>query len=498
MRSGGRDFYTYQYLRSQGFLPNYGFPRSSVTLTFSSREDDIRREQERSIREFAPGNYVYYAGEKFAVKEARPRTSDVGPLTKHMRVCSECEAVFMGEEAQEMAACTECGNSFEGTHSEPNAMEFPDQRAGPEEYITSDEEERRRRGYEIDRYYHREDADAYELESDNINAHLTYEPNSDIVVVNSGFKDPDKDLDGFAICDECNQWLTSEDMIDKHTGEDANCYANASQDQVKRGVKLYTRGGHDTVTLTTPVPDDVDSERSEEFYVTLKEALFQGMLVAFDMDDGEIETFVKPASEDSGAASIVFYEVSEGGAGALHTLPETHRFRQVVREALTVIHEDTGEEGCNKACYECLMSFYNQYEHHLLDRNLVKSWLESMTGVEIEEVEDTKDRDKYESLLEQCDSGFEKDVLKEVWDEGYELPDEAQHTIYDDGEPVVKPDFFYEKSGSSVAVFVDGPDHEKDYVEKDDEEKRRRLRSMGYRVVVVEDVSEVNEIWDTI
>jgi hypothetical protein len=144
------------------------------------------------------------------------------------------------------------------------------------------------------------------------------------------------------------------------------------------------------------------------------------------------------------------------------------------------------------------MSFYNQYEHHLLDRNLVKSWLESMTGVEIEEVEDTKDRDKYESLLEQCDSGFEKDVLKEVWDEGYELPDEAQHTIYDDGEPVVKPDFFYEKSGSSVAVFVDGPDHEKDYVEKDDEEKRRRLRSMGYRVVVVEDVSEVNEIWDTI
>ena len=41
-------------------------------------------------------------------------------------------------------------------------------------------------------------------------------------------------------------------------------------------------------------------------------------------------------------------------------------------------------------------------------------------------------------------------------------------------------------------MFVDGPAHEKDYVKKDDEEKRRELRELGYRVFTIshKDVSD--------
>ncbi len=55
----------------------------------------------------------------------------------------------------------------------------------------------------------------------------------------------------------------------------------------------------------------------------------------------------------------------------------------------------------------------------------------------------------------------------------------------DKGAPVVKPDFFYIDIGSKgLCVFVDGPDHEKESVIKDDDEKRRWLKANGYRYIV--------------
>jgi hypothetical protein len=407
----------------------------------------------------------------------------------------------MGDEAQEAAACVACSASFDGTHSNPSAMEFPDQHARPEEYITSDEEERRRQGYDIDSYYEQTEAvEEFSLTgSDDLEAHVTYEPNANIVVVNSGLRDADDDgLDGFALCMECNRWLTSEDQIEKHVGDEGNCYANATSEAIRRDIELYTEGGHDTVTLTTPLPAEVDHDRIEEFYTTLKEAVYQGILRAFDLDEEEIETFVKPAT-DHGLLTIVIYETSEGGAGALHSLMDEARIRQAVREAQTVLHGEPGDQGCERACYECLLSFYNQREHELLDRTLVDSWLEVMTKAELERVAvKTGEENDFNALLDACDSGFERDVLHEIRDRGFNLPDDAQYVIYDGEEPVAKPDFFYERTGSSVAVFVDGPVHEKDYVQEDDEKKRNRLRQMGYRVVEVTSTDDVAEVWETI
>jgi very-short-patch-repair endonuclease len=48
---------------------------------------------------------------------------------------------------------------------------------------------------------------------------------------------------------------------------------------------------------------------------------------------------------------------------------------------------------------------------------------------------------------------------------------------------VASADFFYEPK--RLAVFVDGPPHDKDYIASADEEKRRRLKALGYRVLVI-------------
>jgi hypothetical protein len=382
-------------------------------------------------------------------------------------------------------------------------MELPNQHARPEEYITSDEEERRRQGYDVNSYYERSDPQAYDLKGDGIDARVTYEGSANIVLVNSGLRDADEDdLNGFALCMECNRWLTSEDQIESHVDEDdPDCYANASEEAIKREIELFSEGQHDTVTLTTTVPNEVDIEEAEAFYRTLKEAVYQGILVAFDLDEEEIDTFVKPAPGEHGQVTIVIYETSEGGAGVLHSLMDEARFRKVVREAQTVLHGDPDDSGCERVCYECLLSFYNQPEHEFLDRTLVGSWLDDMQALTLTEVAGTgsePDGERFNDLLEACESSFEREVLHAIRDQGFELPDEAQKTVYDGDEPVTRPDFFYERTGRSVAVFVDGPAHKKDYVKQDDEHKREKLKRMGYRVVAVTDLSQVEEMWNNI
>jgi very-short-patch-repair endonuclease len=50
------------------------------------------------------------------------------------------------------------------------------------------------------------------------------------------------------------------------------------------------------------------------------------------------------------------------------------------------------------------------------------------------------------------------------------------------GEPIAEADLFYEPR---IVVFIDGPDHDKDYVGAADEAKRRKLKARGYQVVVI-------------
>lgn len=500
MRSGKKSFYTYRYLGSQGFLPNYAFPRSNTTLTFQTLEDDIERDKVLALREFAPGNTVYFGGERFQIQYARPRTEDAQPVTRQMRVCDECETILMGSKAETAAACPNCEHSFEETHPKMHAMEFPDQFSIPRGNITSDEEERIRRGYDINPYYEMTaDARHYTFGSDN-NTTITYEGNAKIVVMNSGPKNQSEDssIDGFALCTECNKWLLSDNAVEKHTTEDGKraCKNNATPEDILSDVELYSDGNHDTVTLTTPVTEDV--ENVESFYRTLKEALYQGILVAFDLDAQELDSFLKPAADGNGEYSIVFYETSEGGAGALHALVDEVRLKQVIHEAKDIIHGDSGT-GCEKACYECLMTFYNQSEHALLNRSLIQPWLNEMSEITLSESQsDGSTEEEFEELVKQCESNFEKEVLAEIRNRGYPLPSEAQTTIYDGGEPVAEADFYYELEPQPLLVFVDGDPHELDHIIRDDREKRRRLRKLGYRIVPISDIDRVTDLGDAL
>ena len=86
---------------------------------------------------------------------------------------------------------------------------------------------------------------------------------------------------------------------------------------------------------------------------------------------------------DHAWSRLLFFEAAEGGAGVLRRLAtEDGQLRQVARKALEILHfdPDTGEdlqraphaiEDCAQACYDCLLSYSNQWDHQHLDRHRV-------------------------------------------------------------------------------------------------------------------------------
>lgn len=200
----------------------------------------------------------------------------------------------------------------------------------------------------------------------------------------------------------------------------------------------------------------------------------------------EVNSFLAPSADIEGAAyRVVLYETAVGGSGVLASLAEPGRLATVVERARELLHEGDPEGGCQKACYACLLSFYNQRDHEFLDRTLVLPWLQGLADADNNHpltVAPVVSEDRFGELADQCQSELERKVLRSIRERGLSLPDGAQETLYDGDEPLAIADFFYEPK---VVVFVDGSPHHRDYVQEADRRKRNRLKGLGYRITVV-------------
>ncbi|MDD3052722.1 MAG: DEAD/DEAH box helicase, partial [Candidatus Cloacimonetes bacterium] len=175
-----------------------------------------------------------------------------------------------------------------------------------------------------------------------------------------------------------------------------------------------------------------------------------------------------------------------GGAGILESFINRSAFHDAIRHALVILHE-YDDKKCDRACYECLCNYYNQQEHELLDRKLVMPILRQLLKSEIINIADKSPSAKkqFDALLEFCESTFEKEVLKGIYSSGFSLPDSCQKIIAENDVMIARPDFIYSNGGHSIAIFVDGPDHDREDQKRDDEKKRERLDLMGYTVLSI-------------
>ena len=120
-------------------------------------------------------------------------------------------------------------------------------------------------------------------------------------------------------------------------------------------------------------------------FVSLEAALKNAIQVCYQLEDNELATELLPNRVEP--RLLLLYESAEGGAGVLRRLlDDPHAFALVARTALEVCHfdPDSGEDrggpegsgdGCEAACYDCLMHYGNQPVHRRLDRQKIKDVL---------------------------------------------------------------------------------------------------------------------------
>lgn len=494
MREGEDAWYVYRYLGGEGFLPNYAFPRQAVTTSFGESEEELERDTMIALSEFAPGNFLYYRGSRYEVTHARLKTRALAPDVKELTLCSTCSAAYLGPEARR-AACR-CGKDLRDSPPQL-ALELPDMFARETARITADEEERLRLGYDVTPHYQPgshirtfavKKGTAVALE-------LRYEHNGRIVLVNAGPRQAEQtdQAAGFRLCTKCHRWLLGEDAVAKHVapGAEGKCPQHASASDLTQPLSLYTDVQTDVLELVVPRPADVSVEGARYFYTTLLHTWLQSIAVTLNLDERELGGFLTQHPTEPGQLNLVLYETAEGGAGVLESLTAAPRLKQVIARAREILHENDPEGGCEHACYDCLLTFYNQMDHEWIDRKLVLPWLVSLDGLTVEETGPVAAGPALEVLLASCQSELERQVLRAIAERGLRLPDSAQKTLYAEDEPLAVADLFYEPN---LAVFVDGPPHDQASVAAADEVKRHRLKARGWRVFVVRGQSQAQDL----
>jgi len=504
---GQSDFYSYRYLASEGFLPGYSFPRLPLAayVPGSRRHgvgdgDYIQRPRFLAITEFGPGALIYHEGARYEVYRIQLPHAAVGVggvspaaglATEEARRCGACG--YHHDVAVGTDICDNCGEQLGArTYGLLGLRTVFTRRR---ERISSDEEERRRAGFELEVSYrfhdHGERPGRVEATTSSPDGtpllHLTYGDSATIRVANVGRKRRKNRNDrGFWLDAVDGRWLSEKQAPDATVDADD---LDAAED-VQRKAKVIPFVADRRNILVLRLAASVD----EATAVSLRYALERGAEAEFQLEDSELDSQALP--DPDGRGRLLLTESAEGGAGALRRLVmEPDAVARIARAALAIAHvdPDTGadldhaegaRERCERACYDCLLSYGNQHDHALIDRHLVRELLVRLAGSTTVAGAGGRTRaEQREGLGRLADSGLERQFVDWLEQRGLRLPDRAQVYVAEAG---ARPDFVYQRPGSvPVAVFVDGPVHDSARQAERDAEAEERLIDLGWDVVRV-------------
>ncbi len=503
------DFYAYRYLASEGFLPGYNFPALPVRVFVASRSEGefITRPRFLAIDEFAPDNVIYHEGAKYQVNRVWLSLQDPDKRFVRVKLCQACGYLHEGE-AVNAQECQNCGRSLDvaGLYV-ANLLEMPTVGTQRRDRITSDEEERMRMGYDTRTNFRFAqgpaggmrrrlasvvgDREAASSEIANREAgdgptpysllDLVYAPAATLWRINHGWRR--RQEIGYRLDMKRGLWLGQNETADKNTNGGAGTPA-----EVKSQVRLFVRG---TANALLVYPKQIGDLADESFLPSLQYALALGIQKEFEVEESELASELIGEGEQQG---ILFFEGAEGGLGVLRRLlQEPRALAAVARQALEILHFDpiSGddlrpasdvENGCARACYECLMSYYNQRVHPVLNRYLVRDALLALAGSSTQVGNAARDYDElYRWLRARTDpsSDLERRFLDAVYASKRRLPDFAQYEV--PGAMAVA-DFFYEPN---VCVYCDGSVHDEPQQQASDKAVRQELKARGYRIIVI-------------
>jgi len=495
------DFYSYRYLAGEGFLPGYNFPRLPLMAYIPGRRTKIGRDSFLSrprflgLSEFGPNSIIYHEGSTYRVKRAILSPHDESEITTSSKlplhqtlICQKCGYGHFGNESKS-ERCFDCDELLEGGRRIHNLYHIEQVSTQRVTRITSDEEERRRRGYEMITSIRFSDENGRTRSDTVIVEHngtpllkLCYAPSSTVWRINLGWhRRKEKSIYGFTIDTSSGEWA-----------KDSQASTDLEDDSIQdnKFIQRITPFVKDTrnVLIIKPL-----IELDDIVQVSLQYAIKRGIEQEFQLEESELAA--EPLPDRNHRAVILFYESAEGGAGVLSRLTKNpNAFSRVAKRALEICHYQSksgmwsdlddieNKEGqCEAGCYKCLLSYFNQLDHSLIDRqnqdllNLLCKLYNSSSRIFRKKRELG---DNFQELLNASSSSLERDWLKFIKSNGYQLPNKVQPYL---AEYETRPDFAY--TTQQTLIYIDGPHHQASNRVKSDEIINQRLMNAGYTVI---------------
>jgi hypothetical protein len=466
------EFYPYRYLASEGFLPGYNFTRLPLRVflpTSDSSGEFVSRPRSIALREFGPRNIIYHNGRKYRVCQLV--VQDAESSLSEAKI-SKKAGYFLPDDQRHLEFCPFTGLNLGDNANKDHLhdlMEMAESRAEEIDRISCEEEERTSRGFEVTTYFSVDGGNSDRVQkaiartSENAFLNIRYIPAARLVHVNNHWRS-DTDKKGFPMGLTSGDWRSS--MPEP----------NPQQVEEFRYVHLWTSNLADALYIEPIQPLGLKPNG----VITLQHAIKRAIERVFQVEPSEIGVVT---IGDPESPNILIYEASEGSLGILSQfVQDVNVFRRVVEQAIDLCRfDDPAYKG--PACYDDLLSYYNQRDHKIIDRHLIQPALEKLLICEIELQTNSVFRsyeDHYQALLRGLDpnSSTERKFLDYLYKSGLRLPDAAQKCV--DGI-YVQPDFYYEPR---IWVFCDGTPHDESVVKEDDEIKRQAIISKGDEVWV--------------
>ena len=480
------DFYSYRYFASEGFLPGYNFPRLPLSAYIpgrrtKQRDEYLSRPRFLAVSEFGPRAIVYHEGSRYVINRVilSLRDSEDVPTSAAIQ-CDRCGYLHPIRDGYGLDLCERCHAPL----GKPLRHLFRLQNVATKrrDKINSDEEERMRQGFEIHtavRFVEHDGRSASRIGmvecEDEALATLTYGHAATLWRINLGWqRRKNRDQYGFVLDMERGYWAKNEQSLD-----DPDDPLSPRTERVipyvedRRNCLLFEPTARQTSVVMA----------------SLQAILKSAIQVRYQLEDNELAAEPLPDMHERNL--ILLYESAEGGAGVLRRLlDEPSALSEVAKEALRLCHFDpeTGkdlrrapraQEACEAACYDCLMTYSNQRDHRLLDRQAIRDYLMLLAQARVEAGPTAQPRTAYlQQLLHQADSELERTWLRFLEAHGHRLPSHAQHLIESCG---TRPDFSYDDY--QAAIYIDGHYHAYPERQTRDTDATECLEDLGYIVI---------------
>ncbi len=482
------DFYSYRYFASEGFLPGYSFPRLPLSAYIPGRRqmrgtnEFLSRPRFLAISEFGPQSIIYHEGSRYKIDRViLPVRDDSNDLvTTSAKQCDHCGYLHPISGGGGPDLCDRCGGKLPA----PLASLFRLQNVSTrrKNQINSDEEERVRQGFELQtgvrfaEHGQRSSCLAGQVVlNGDVLADLTYGHTATLWRINLGWRRrAEQERYGFVLDVERGFWAKNEQDV-----EDDDQDVTLQQ---TRRVIPYVEDRRNCLLF------QLSAEAEPNVLASLQAALKNAIQVEYQLEESELAAEALPSWKER--RLILFYEAAEGGAGVLRRLLEPGAMARLARRALELCHydPDTGEDkrrveraqtDCEAACYDCLMSYTNQMDHRLLDRQSIRELLLQLSrATGISSSGPTSRSEHLAVLIKQCGSDLEREWLRYLDARDLRLPSRAQCLVE---TCRTRPDFLYEES--QAAIYIDGPPHTYPERQQRDHAQTACMEDAGYTVI---------------